>query len=181
MLVTGQPERPGPEKKGAGDEADDDDGPYRGGADGGPLGVAFATSEPISRFVGTSGNDSIRETAGDDVLEGRSGDDALDGMGGHDFLYGQYGHDGLYEGSGDDVIHGGKGDNRTEERAVHGGSGRDVLYGEGGADALCGGPGNDIVLSTYDDAGDTWTAAAVWTPSRRWGLPTLTSTALSTA
>jgi Ca2+-binding RTX toxin-like protein len=117
-------------------------------------GVAFATSEPICRFVGTSGNDSIRGTAGDDVLEGRSGDDALYCMGGHDFLYDQYGHDGLYGGPGDDVIHGGKGDNRTEERAVHGGSGQDVLYGEGGADALYGGPGNDIVLSTYDDAGD---------------------------
>jgi Ca2+-binding RTX toxin-like protein len=127
-------------------------------------GVAFATSEPISRFVVTSDNDSVRGTAGNDVLEGRSGDDALYGMGGHDFLYGQYGHDGLYGGSGDDVIHGGNGDDRAEERAVHDGSGRDALYG---------GPGNDIVLSTYDDAGDNVDCGGGVDPVQKAGAPDL--------
>jgi Ca2+-binding RTX toxin-like protein len=117
-------------------------------------GVAFATSEPLSRFLGTAGDDSLRGTAKDDVMEGLGGHDALYGMGGDDFLYGNGGHDGLYGGAGVDVIHGGDGDDRAEERAVHGGSGGDVIYGEGGEDALYGGPGADIVISTNDGAGD---------------------------
>lgn len=117
-------------------------------------GAAFATSEPVSRFLGTAGGDSLRGTSKDDVIEGLGGDDALRGLGGDDFLYGNKGNDALFGGPGDDVMHGGMGDDRAEERAVHGGSGSDVLYGEAGEDALYGGPGGDIVVSTYDDAGD---------------------------
>ena len=106
MLVTGQPERPEPERKVQ--------------AIGRMTmmvltvavlmvalsGVAFATSEPLSRFVGTGGNDSIRGTAGDDVIHGGKGDDrteerAVHGGPGNDIVLSIYAAAGDYVDCGD--------------------------------------------------------------------------------
>lgn len=109
---------------------------------------------------GGDGDDSLRGEAGADTIDGGDGkdlifggldNDTIDGGLGDDRLMGDDGNDTIDGGDGKDLLNGGAGDD-----SLFGGDGNDSLIGGLGADTYTGGLGNDVMVTTADEAIDTF-------------------------
>ena len=99
-----------------------------------------AMDKPITKYIGTSGDDTYRGSNGNDVLYSGYGNDVLYGGRGDDRLYGEQNGDVLFGEDGNDKLYGG-----YEADELYGGTGSDELYGQEDEDRLEGGAGNDYL------------------------------------
>ncbi len=104
---------------------------------------------PISRIIGTEGNDTLAAKGIVNHIEGMGGNDYITGSDGLDMLYGGAGNDTIHAGAGNDLVHGDHGDDvilaGTGDDTVHGGDGNDDIHGGDGHDQLFGDAGNDTI------------------------------------
>lgn len=92
----------------------------------------------VTRWRGSSADESRSGDFRDDRLVGKRGDDDLFGGGGSDRLAGGRGADDLRGGPGDDLVYGGPGADN-----LRGGAGSDRLKGDRGPDRIVAGRGDD--------------------------------------
>jgi len=118
-----------------------------------------------TKFVGTSGDDSITGTSGNDVIAALGGDNVIDSKEGDDIICSDAGDDVINAGLGDDFIDAGDGNNDvqagdgdnyivtgTQDDVIQAGSGDDTIFaGDGNNDVQAGDGDNDITTGTQDD------------------------------